>query len=217
MKEPVMEVIRKGRIIAIVRGVYGEPAVALAEALWKGGVGVMEITFDQRSEELRKQTVDTIRRIALLPGGKMIVGAGTVTTVDMVEKTCEAGGRLIVSPDTNADVIRRTGELDMVSIPGAFSATEVLTAYRAGADFVKIFPAAQLGPEYIRALRSPLPQIPMLAVGGVDESNLPSFLAAGCAGAGVGGNLVNREWIAAGAFDRITELAKRYCAVAAQG
>ena len=99
----------------------------------------------------------------------------------------------------------------MASIPGAMTPTEIETAYLAGADFVKVFPAGVLGPAYVKAVRGPLGYIPLMAVGGVSEKNIAAFLEAGCVGAGVGGNLVNKEWIAAGQWDRITALARQLC------
>ncbi len=127
----------------------------------------------------------------------MAVGAGTVTSAALAELAHSAGAQFIVSPDTDPAVIRRTKELGMCAMPGAMTPSEIKTAYEAGADFVKVFPASVLGPEYIRAIRGPLGQIPLLAVGGVSE------------GVSVGGKLVNRDWIAAGQWDSITQLARQ--------
>jgi 2-dehydro-3-deoxyphosphogluconate aldolase/(4S)-4-hydroxy-2-oxoglutarate aldolase len=102
----------------------------------------------------------------------------------------------------------------MVSMPGALSPTEIIAAHRLGADFVKVFPVAQLGPDYIRAVRGPCNHIRLLAVGGVNERNAKDYLVAGCAGVGVGGNLVNKNWIAEGAFERISALAREYVEIA---
>lgn len=135
----------------------------------------------------------------------MAVGAGTVTSTALAELAHSAGAQFIVSPDTDPAVIRRTKELGMCAMPGAMTPSEIKTAYEAGADFVKVFPASVLGPEYIRAIRGPLGQIPLLAVGGVSEGNAAAFLQAGCAG----GKLVNRDWIAAGQWDSITQLARQ--------
>ena len=149
----------------------------------------------------------------------MAVGAGTVTSAALAELAHSAGAQFIVSPDTDPAVIRRTKELGMCAMPGAMTPSEIKIAYEAGADFVKVFPASvlgpeyirairgPLGPEYIRAIRGPLGQIPLLAVGGVSEGNAAAFLQAGCVGVGVGGKLVNRDWIAAGQWDSITQLA----------
>ena len=211
MRKEIISNVFERKIVTIVRGVYGEQTVALAQALAAGGIQMMEITFDQSKPDLWAQTAESIRLVSKTMGDRMIIGAGTVTTVALVEMAHQAGGQFIVSPDTQAAVIRRTVELDMVSMPGAFTPTEISTAHQAGADFVKVFPSGVLGADYIKAIRAPLNHIPMLAVGGVNEKNAASFLAAGCAGVGVGGNLVNTQWIAAGEFDRITALAEAYC------
>ena len=139
-----------------------------------------------------------------------LFGAGTVTTIEMLNLAKEAGAGFIVSPDCNPEVIKATVEAGMVSMPGAMTPTEILTAYRAGADFVKVFPTAGLGSAYIKAVRGPLNHIRLLAVGGVNEKNIADFLAAGCVGAGVGGNLVNKNWIANGEWDKITALAREF-------
>ena len=141
----------------------------------------------------------------------MLVGAGTVTSVELVERAWEAGAQFIVSPDVNEAVIRRTKELGMLSFPGAFTATEVLTAHRAGADFVKLFPAGGMGSSYVKAILAPLNHVRLVAVGGVSEKNACEFIRAGCVAVGVGGNLVNKEWIAAGEFDKIRDLAQALC------
>ena len=170
----------------------------------------MEVTFDQSDTAAHAQTAAAIHAIKAHMGERMLVGAGTVTTPSLVEMAKEAGAEYIVSPDIRPAVIERTRELGMVSLPGALTPTEINNAYDAGADFVKVFPAAQLGPAYIKAVRGPLNHIPLLAVGGVNEKNIADFIKAGCCGAGVGGNLVNKQWIAAGEWDRITALAKEF-------
>ena len=210
MREQVIERIRAKKIITIVRGVYGEQVAHLAEALAAGGIELMEVTFDQSDTAAHAQTAAAIHAIKAHMGERMLVGAGTVTTPSLVEMAKEAGAEYIVSPDIRPAVIERTRELGMVSLPGALTPTEINNAYDAGADFVKVFPAAQLGPAYIKAVRGPLNHIPLLAVGGVNEKNIADFIKAGCCGAGVGGNLVNKQWIAAGEWDRITALAKEF-------
>jgi len=210
MKQKIIQRVLDKKIVVIVRGVYGEDCLKLAEALCKGGVELMEVTFDQSSAENQQKTVDTIRLINEEMGDKVVMGAGTVTTLEMLDAAYGAGAKFIVSPDMNPEVIAKTAELGLVSMPGAMTPTEILTAYRAGADFVKIFPVANLGAAYVKAVRGPLNQIPLLAVGGVNEKNVGDFIKAGAVGAGVGGNLVNKEWIAAGEFDKITALAAEF-------
>ena len=210
MRDEIIQRVLDKKIIAIVRGVYGEDCLKLARALYAGGIELMEVTFDQSRPEKLEQTSDTVRLLNLSLGNKMIFGAGTVTNVKMAELARAAGARFIVSPDTNEQVIRYTVENGMVSMPGAMTPTEIMTAHAYGADFVKVFPTATLGAAYIKAIRGPINHIRLLAVGGVNENNIHEFLSAGAVGAGVGGNLVNKEWIAGGEFDRITDLARTF-------
>ena len=208
MREQVIAKILDKKAIAIVRGVFGEDCLNLAKALYAGGVELLEVTFDQLSEEKRQLTADTIRLLVETMGDRMCFGAGTVTTVAMVEQAKAAGARFIVSPDTYADVIRATVDADMVSIPGAMTPTEIATAHRLGGDFIKVFPVSQLGPAYIKNVAAPLSHVRMLAVGGVDTDNISAYLHAGAVGAGVAGCLFKKEWVAAGEWNKIIEAAK---------
>ena len=212
MREAIIQKVLDKKIVAIVRGVYGQDAVNLAKALYAGGIELLEVTFDQSKPESLNRTSDTVKMLCQELGDKMYFGAGTVTTIEMLNLAKDAGASFIVSPDFNPEVIKATVEAGMVSMPGAMTPTEILTAYRAGADFVKVFPTAGLGSSYIKAVRGPLNHIRLLAVGGVNEKNIAEFLAAGCVGAGVGGNLVNKTWIANGEWDKITALAKEFIA-----
>lgn len=210
MRETTIDRVRSTKIITIVRGLYGEAIVQLAEALYAGGIEMIEVTFDQQHPEKHADTVQAIRAIDGRMAGRMVVGAGTVTSEALVDTAAGAGARYIVSPDMDPAVIRRTVAAGLVSMPGALTPTEIKQAHDSGADFVKVFPASVMGPAYIRAVRAPLNHIALLAVGGVTEQNAEAFMQAGCAGLGVGGDLVNREWIAQGAFEKITALARRY-------
>ena len=167
----------------------------------------MEITYDQRNPDSWEETANTIGKLAKAMEGKMLIGAGTVTNVKLVELTHKAGGLFIISPDTKVVVIRRTRELGMVSMPGALTPTDVTTAWDAGADIIKLFPISCLGPAYMKAIKAPLSHIPMMAVGGITEKNAADYLAAGAIGVGVGGNLANKTWIDAGEYHKITETA----------
>lgn len=200
--------IRQGKIIAILRGVESEICLKVAEALYNGGIRSMEITYDQKKPGTWDNTAGAIQKVARQFAGKLLVGAGTVTSPELVDLTVKCGGQFIVSPDTNVDVIRRTRDLGLVSIPGALTPSEILTAHYAGANMVKLFPAAQFGVSYLKAVRSPINNVDILAVGGINKDNINEFLAAGAVGVGVGGNLVNSEWIEAGEFHKITEYAK---------
>ena len=216
MREQIIQKVLDKKVIAIVRGVYGEDCLKLAKALYDGGVEMMEVTFDQSKPEAFNRTTDTIAQLVQKMDGKMIIGAGTVTSLQTLELAKQAGAKFIVSPDTNASVIKATIEAGMVSMPGAMTPTEIVTAHALGADFVKVFPTSGLGAGYIKAVCAPLNHIRLLAVGGVSEKNVIDFLRAGCVGAGVGGQLVNKEWIKNGEFDKITALAKELMANANQ-
>ncbi|MEE1328252.1 MAG: bifunctional 4-hydroxy-2-oxoglutarate aldolase/2-dehydro-3-deoxy-phosphogluconate aldolase [Oscillospiraceae bacterium] len=210
MREQIIQKVLDKKIVAIVRGVYGEDCVNLARALCEGGIELLEVTFDQSKPESLNRTSDTIRQLVKALGDRMIFGAGTVTTLEMLELARNAGAQFVVSPDTNEEVIKATVAAGMVSMPGALTPTEIVTAHRYGADFVKLFPAGTQGTAYFKAVTAPLNHIRLLAVGGVNEKNIADFMAAGAVGAGVGGNLVNKTWIANGEFDKITALAKEF-------
>lgn len=122
----------------------------------------------------------------------------------------DAGAQYIITPNTNVELIRKVKEYGLLSFPGALTPSEIEIAYQAGADAVKVFPAGNLGPSYIKAVKAPLSHIPLMAVGGVNEKNAADFLAAGCCGIGVGGNLVNKAWIEAGEWEKIIALAQEY-------
>ena len=208
MRDIVIQWAEQEKIIAIVRGVEPEKCLKVAQALYDGGIRMMEVTYDQKNPDSWQQTAQAIGEIARVFEGRMLVGAGTVTSVELVEMTHKAGGLFIISPDCNVDVIRRTRELGMVSMPGVLTPTEVMTAHNAGADIVKLFPISDLGVGYLKAIRAPISHVKMMVVGGINEKNIGQYLAAGAVGAGVGGNLANRAWIEAGEFDKITETAK---------
>ena len=208
MKNAIKNSIKENKLIAIVRGVEPETCVRIAQALYDGGFRLMEITYDQKHPETWESTAQTIGAVAEAFAGRMYIGAGTVTCPELVELTHKYGGRFIISPDMNEAVVTRTCELGMVSIPGALTPTEITSAHRAGADFVKLFPAGVFGASYIKAVKAPISHIDLLVVGGVNENNVASFLSAGAIGAGIGGNLVNAAWVKAGQYEKITETAR---------
>ncbi len=213
MREDVIRGVERYKIIGIVRGVGPETALPVAEALYRGGIRLMELPFDQSRPETWDATARAVSLIAEAYEGRLLVGAGTVTSPELVDLTAKAGGEFIVSPDTDADVIQRTRELGLVSIPGALTATEVRAAWDAGADFVKVFPAGTMGPGYIRALKVPFSHIRMLAVAGMTADTLQAFLDAGACGVGISGNLSNREWIARGEYEKLTAAAEELTSI----
>lgn len=205
-----LEWVRERKIIAIVRGLKTEYMLRLADALYAGGIDLIEVTFNQKAPETWKDTAEAIRAIAAHMEGKMLAGAGTVVTQEQLDMARDAGAKYIITPNTNPALIRKVKEYGLVSFPGAMTPSEIEDAWEAGADAVKVFPAGVLGPAYIKAVKAPLSQIPLMAVGGVNEKNCGDFLKAGCCGIGVGGNLVNKEWIENGEWDKITALAGEY-------
>jgi len=210
MREKVIQKTLDEKLIAIVRGMEEDKILPLAEAFYNGGIRMMEVTFNLRQPGSNSATARAIQAVADRFAGDMMIGAGTVVTTELVDIAYKAGALYIVSPGTDVDVIRHTKELGMASMPGALTPTECLTAHNAGADFIKLFPAGTMGPGYIKSIKAPLSHIKFMATGGVDEKNIPDFLKAGVDAFGVGGNLVNKKWIDAGEFDKITELSKRY-------
>ena len=202
----IMELIEQNRVIAIVRGMHPDQMAPLARALERGGIRMMEITFNQNAPETFQNTVNAIRTLSQNMRD-MAIGAGTVMTLEQLHRAADAGARYIISPDVNPALIAETKRLGLTSLPGAMSPTEIVTAWNAGADAVKVFPIGDLGVGYLKAIRAPLSHIPLIAVGGVNERNCADFLRAGAIGVGVGGQLVNREWIDAGEFYKIASLA----------
>lgn len=208
----VIEAVKQSKIIAIVRGIESGKLAQLVSALHAGGISFVEVTFDQSRPDSWQDTARAIGQIAKDFAGRVVPGAGTVVTLEQLALAADAGAQYIISPNTDAAVIGQTKALGLVSMPGAFTPTEIVHAHNAGADFVKVFPVGAMGAGYIKALKAPLPHIPLMAVGGVTEQNAASFLAAGAEGLGVGGNLVNKQWIEAGEFDKIQAAAEAYVA-----
>lgn len=205
-----LEYVQQRKVVAIVRGLSPEHIVRLGHAFEEGGIGLMEVTYNQRAPETWVDTANAIEAVEKEFGDRLLVGAGTVITLEQVRMTWEAGGHYLVTPTTQPEIIRAGKALGLGLYPGAFTATEILEAYNAGADAVKVFPVGSLGPGYIKALKAPLSHIPLMAVGGVNDKNAGEFMKAGCVGVGVGGNLVNKEWIENGEWSRITDLARAY-------
>lgn len=208
MKEAVEKCVREGRLVAIIRGFDPETTIRLAEAYAKGGIRAVEVTFVQTDRALWTRTTEAIGAIAKRFGGDVCVGAGTVLTSEQLKMTQDAGGQFMVAPNVNRELIRECVAKGMAAIPGALTPSEAVEAWEAGASFVKIFPAGNMGPAYVKALKAPLAHIPMLAVGGINPDNIADFIMAGCVGAAVSGVLQNKELIAAGAWDRITDIAR---------
>ena len=209
-REELIAAVRKHRLIAIARGLSDEELIAAAEAMYKGGVRLLEITFNACGEPSDAAIAAQIETLAERFAGRMYIGAGTVLTPEQVVLTKEVGGQFIISPDANREVIERTRALGLVSIPGCMTPSEATAATRWGADFIKMFPTSEFKPSFFKAVTVPLSHISFLAVGGVSLSNVKEYLAAGVAGIGMGNGIVDKNLIRAGKFDEITALARAY-------
>lgn len=202
--------IEKEKIVVIVRGVESNKLEKFCEAVYEGGIRFLEITYSADGKVSDEETAANIKMLAEKFKGRMHIGAGTVLTEKQVCLTKEAGGEFVISPDTNPDVIKLTKELGMVSMPGSLTPTDAQRAHLSGADFVKLFPIANLGPEYLKNVKAPLSHIKFIAVGGITVENIPEYLKAGACGFGIGSNIVKKQLIDENRFEEITELAKKY-------
>jgi 2-dehydro-3-deoxyphosphogluconate aldolase/(4S)-4-hydroxy-2-oxoglutarate aldolase len=191
-------------IVAVVRFDDPGPLVEVVRALAEGGVTVAEVTLTVPN------ALDVIREAKRLLGDRILLGAGTVLDPETCRAALLAGAEFVVAPAVSPDVIRMCRRYDKLVMPGAFTPTEVLTAWEAGADVVKVFPADVVGPAFFKALRGPLPQVKLMPTGGVDLTTASEFLKAGAVCLGVGGQLVEPKAVAARDFARITDLAKQY-------
>ncbi|WP_165069553.1 bifunctional 4-hydroxy-2-oxoglutarate aldolase/2-dehydro-3-deoxy-phosphogluconate aldolase [Paludisphaera rhizosphaerae] len=206
-REKTLKRILDGGIVAVVRAESGEALVKVVEALAEGGVTAAEITFTV------PDALDVIRDARRALGDSVALGAGTVLDPETARAAILAGAEYLVSPTVNLDVIRLARRYDKAVMPGAFTPTEILTAWEAGADVVKVFPAEIGGPPFLKAVRGPLPQIKLMPTGGVDLNTAAAFLKAGACCLGVGGSLVEPKAVAAGDFARIRDLASKYVAI----
>ena len=213
MKDSVIKKILDKKVVAIVRGYTISECIGLAEALCKGGVELMEVTFPQNDRDGAEYTARTISALKEALGDRMEFGAGTVTTTEMVKMAKDAGATFIISPDTNEEVIKATVEAGLVSIPGALTPTEIKHAWDLGADFVKVFPAGVFGPKYFKDVHAPLSQVRMLAVGSVSSDNIADYLKNSACGAGVASCLFTKEWVKNGEWDKITEASAKVMSI----
>ncbi|MGI6704803.1 MAG: bifunctional 4-hydroxy-2-oxoglutarate aldolase/2-dehydro-3-deoxy-phosphogluconate aldolase [Clostridia bacterium] len=184
-RSQVIETIEDTGVIAIMRHISGEALKPTVEALWKGGIRCIEVTANTEG------ALSMVSHLAEEYGDRMIIGAGTILDARTAREYIRAGACFLLSPSLHREVIDAAREKDIVSIPGAYTPTEIINGYSWGGDIIKLFPACIGGADYIRQIRGPFPQIPILAVGGVNLENTASFIQAGCMGVGIGSNLVN--------------------------
>lgn len=206
MRDTDVQRILSTGIVAILRADDGERLVEVAETLHEAGIDVIEVTFTVPG--VLQIIADVRKRL----GDRVLLGAGTVLDTESARAAFLAGAEFLVSPTVNTDVIRLARRYDKVVMPGAFTPTEVLTAWEAGADFVKVFPANIGGPGYLKALKGPLPQVRLLPTGGVNLETITPFLKAGASAVGLGSALVESAAVRDGDMDRIRQLAEQYVA-----
>jgi 2-dehydro-3-deoxyphosphogluconate aldolase/(4S)-4-hydroxy-2-oxoglutarate aldolase len=203
-KEDHLRRVLDGGIVAIVRSPDSAQLVEVARALYDGGISVIEITMSV------PDALEVMRQVRHALGDKLLLGAGTVLDGETARAVLLAGAEFIVAPTLNLEVVRLCQRYDKLVMPGAFTPTEILTAWEAGADIVKVFPADCVGPAFFKALRGPLPQVRLMPTGGVDLDTAADFLRAGACCLGVGSQLVDPKAVAAGDFGRLQDLARRY-------
>jgi 2-dehydro-3-deoxyphosphogluconate aldolase / (4S)-4-hydroxy-2-oxoglutarate aldolase len=209
-RDSTLQRILDGGIVAVVRSESPDRLVEVVRALAEGGVTAAEITLTV------PDAIEVIRKVRDAMGDSIVLGAGSVLDPETARAALLAGAEYIVGPNLNLDVIRLCRRYGKVVMPGALTPTEVVAAWEAGADVVKIFPADLGGPPYLKALRAPLPQIRMMPTGGVDLSTAEAFLKAGAACLGVGGSLVEAKAVALGDFARIKALAGQFAGIVRQ-
>ena len=204
-KTEVLQRIRATGLIPVVRAESADLAMRAVEAIKAGGVDVLEVTMTVPG------AIDVIAKLAATFGAEVVIGAGTVLDPDTANKCVQAGAQFIVSPALNEETISFCRRNDVAVFPGALTPTEVVHAWNAGADAVKVFPAGAVGgASYLRALKAPLPQIELVPTGGVSLKTAADFIKAGAMALGVGADLVDTKALREGHYQLITERAKEF-------
>lgn len=207
-KSQVLARIHQVGLLPVLRASSVEQAIALSNAMEAGGVSIMEVTMTVPG------AVEVIRRLTHDAGDRLLVGAGTVLDPETARACMLAGAQFIVSPSLNVKTIEICRRYDVAVFPGALTPTEIVTAWQAGADVVKVFPCSAVGgAKYLKAIKAPLPQVELIPTGGVSLATAHEFLKAGAFALGVGGDLVDAKAIEAGKPEIITENAKKYLAI----
>ena len=207
--EDLTRVLDSG-IVAVMRSTSSEQLVEVARALYEGGVDVLEVTFTV------PRALEIIAAVRQALGDKVLLGAGTVLDPETARAAFLAGAEFLVAPTVNLDVIRLGNRYDKLVMPGAFTPTEILTAWEAGAQIIKVFPADVGGPAYLKAVHAPLPHVRLLPTGGVNLNTIADFLKAGACAVGLGGALVDPKAVQAGDMAGIRTLAARYVEIVKQ-
>jgi len=217
LREDALTIIRRTGVIAIMRAQAPDQLLAAAEAVHAGGVQAIEVTFTTPGAlDVIRQAVAKLGAAGWTSSG-MLFGAGTVLDPESARAAILAGAQFIVCPTLNLATIALCKRYSVPVLPGAFTPTEILAAWEAGADMVKVFPASVGGPAYIKAVRAPLPHVSVVPVGGVDLSNTADFIRAGADAVGVGGELINQKLLDTANWSSLTERARRFMAEVARG
>jgi len=207
-KDEVRQKILDVGIVPVVRAASAAQAVLAAESVTAGGIPIVEITMTVPG------AIEVIGRLAGAMGGHVLIGAGTVLDAETAARCLDIGAEFLVSPGFDPATVQLARSRGKLVMPGALTPTEVIAAYKAGADFVKIFPCGNVGgPAYIKSLKAALPQIPMIPTGGVNQTTAAEFLRAGASALGIGGELVSRAELEAGNGAALTAAARRYAAI----
>jgi len=210
-KQQVRERITEIGIVPVVRASSPEQAVLAAQAVCEGGIPIVEITMTVPG------AVDVIRALRKTADSSVLIGAGTVLNSEMARRCVDAGAEFLVSPGLDIPTLEFAAREDKLMLAGALTPTEVITAWSAGSELVKVFPCGQLGgASYIKALKGPLPQVPMVPTGGVNLNTAGDFIKAGAAALGVGGELVQSDALKAGQPQIIVENARKFLAIVKQ-
>ncbi len=205
MQETTAQTIERVGLIPVLRARSAAQALAVVKAMIAGGVTVVEVTMTVPG------ALDVLRALKKQYGVKLLLGSGTVTTADQAAATIDAGAEFVVSPSFHPEVITKTRALGKLSIPGALTPTEVITAWNAGANYVKIFPCSAVGgASYLKSLLAPFPHLKLIPTGGVTLQTAEGFLRAGARALGVGSDLVNLDAIDAGNPDAIVDTSRAY-------
>ena len=211
MSESTAQIIERVGLIPVLRAHNSGQAHAVVQAMLAGGVRIVEVTMTVPG------AIDLLKELKREYGRELLLGSGTVTTAEEAQATIKAGAEFVVSPSLHPDVIAATKAHKKLSIPGALTPTEVITAWRAGADYVKIFPCSAMGgASYLKSLLAPFPFLKLIPTGGVTLETAESFLNAGARALGVGSDLVNLAAIDAGHPETITEAARAYLQILAK-
>ena len=210
-KQSVRDRITQIGIVPVVRASSPSEARLAAEAVCEGGIPIVEITMTVPG------AIDVIRELVKHAASDLLVGAGTVLNVDTARRCLDAGAQFLVSPGFNPHTVDLAGREGKLIMAGALTPTEIIAAWEAGADFVKVFPCGQVGgAKYIKAIKGPLPQVPLVPTGGVNLSTAAEFLEAGAAALGIGGELVQPDALKSGNPQIIIENARKFLAIVAQ-